>query len=145
MLFASSRMVAFDMSIAMRWYNDAAGQLIVPHTAFGLAAARLIDVEPAIPMVTLATAHPAKFPEAVERATGQRPSLPARVGDLFDREEKYASRSEEHTSELQSLMRISYAVFCLKKKITTHHNNSTQNNTKTIPRRHINTHHTHTH
>jgi len=39
--------------------------------------------------VTLATAHPAKFPDAVERATGMRPTLPRRVGDLFDREERY--------------------------------------------------------
>ena len=41
-------------------------------------------------MVTLATAHPAKFRDAVERATGQRPALPARVGDLFEREERCA-------------------------------------------------------
>jgi len=41
--------------------------------------------------VTLATAHPAKFGDAVERATGMRPGLPARVGDLFDREERYAT------------------------------------------------------
>ena len=39
-------------------------------------------------MVTLATAHPAKFGDAVERATGQRPVLPARIGDLFEREER---------------------------------------------------------
>jgi threonine synthase len=39
--------------------------------------------------VTLATAHPAKFPDAVERATGQRPALPPRIGDLFEREERY--------------------------------------------------------
>ena len=39
-------------------------------------------------MVTLATAHPAKFRDAVERATGQRPSLPSRIGDLFEREER---------------------------------------------------------
>jgi threonine synthase len=39
-------------------------------------------------MVTLATAHPAKFREAVERATGQRPVLPSRMGDLFQREER---------------------------------------------------------
>src|SRR3546814_6563264 len=38
-------------------------------------------------------------------------------------------RSEEHTSELQSLMRISYAVFCLKKKTTTQHNNTMETNT----------------
>ncbi len=43
-----------------------------------------------MPVVTLATAHPAKFRDAVERATGQRPSLPARVGDLFEREERFA-------------------------------------------------------
>jgi threonine synthase len=41
-----------------------------------------------VPVVTLATAHPAKFPDAVERATGRRPGLPARVGDLFEREER---------------------------------------------------------
>ena len=42
-----------------------------------------------MPVVTLATAHPAKFRDAVERATGTRPSLPARVGDLFKRDERY--------------------------------------------------------
>jgi len=42
-----------------------------------------------VPVVTLATAHPAKFRDAVERATGSRPLLPLRVGDLFDREERY--------------------------------------------------------
>jgi threonine synthase len=40
-------------------------------------------------VVTLATAHPSKFRDAVERATGERPSLPARIGDLFEREERY--------------------------------------------------------
>ena len=42
-----------------------------------------------VPVVTLATAHPAKFRDAVERATGQRPAMPSRVGSLFDREERY--------------------------------------------------------
>jgi threonine synthase len=37
----------------------------------------------------MATAHPAKFPEAIERATGHRPSLPPRLADLFDREERF--------------------------------------------------------
>jgi len=44
-----------------------------------------------VPVVTLATAHPAKFGDAVERATGKRPPLPARIGDLLEREERYAS------------------------------------------------------
>ena len=67
--------------------------LIDPHTAIGLAAARAAsgsaDLPAGAPIVTLATAHPAKFPDAVERATGTRPGLPARVGDLFAREEAY--------------------------------------------------------
>ncbi|MEI6200452.1 MAG: threonine synthase, partial [Enhydrobacter sp.] len=44
--------------------------------------------DPAIPMVVLATAHPAKFPDAVEKAIGVRPALPARLGDLLDRTER---------------------------------------------------------
>ena len=44
---------------------------------------------PDAPMVCLATAHPAKFPDAVERATGVRPPLPERLADLFEREERY--------------------------------------------------------
>ncbi len=58
------------------------GLLIDPHTAVGRAAARLYADDPQIPMVTLATAHPAKFPDPVEKATGIRPQLPARYGDL---------------------------------------------------------------
>jgi threonine synthase len=64
------------------------GRLVDPHTAVGLAAARSLD--PRGPVVSLSTAHPAKFPDAVERATGQRPQLPARLADLLEREERYA-------------------------------------------------------
>lgn len=63
-----------------------------PHTAVGVAAARRVLATGAAsgsPMICLGTAHPAKFPDAVERATGQRPELPARVGDLFEREERF--------------------------------------------------------
>ncbi len=52
-------------------------------------AARTADLPAGTPVLTLATAHPAKFGDAVERATGVRPTLPARVGDLFEREERY--------------------------------------------------------
>ncbi|MFA7602752.1 MAG: threonine synthase [Novosphingobium sp.] len=89
-LFSSARADADDMSRAIRWAWEHCGELIDPHTAIGLHAARSTDLPREIPIVTLATAHPAKFRDAVERATGQRPSLPARVGDLFDREERYA-------------------------------------------------------
>ncbi|MGK2873153.1 MAG: threonine synthase [Alphaproteobacteria bacterium] len=59
------------------------GMQIDPHTAVGRAAARRYTHEPQIPMVTLATAHPAKFPDPVEKATGIRPQLPPRYGDLL--------------------------------------------------------------
>ena len=51
-------------------------------------AARTVEVADGVPVVTLATAHPAKFRDAVERATGVRPALPHRIGSLFEREER---------------------------------------------------------
>jgi threonine synthase len=64
------------------------GETIDPHTAIGYAVAQQHRRDRAIPMVVLATAHPAKFPDAVEKATGVRPPLPARLGDLLDRAER---------------------------------------------------------
>ena len=64
------------------------GMLIDPHTAVGLAAARARNEHDGTPMVVLATAHPAKFPDAVEAATGVRPPLPDRMADLYEREER---------------------------------------------------------
>ena len=64
------------------------GETIDPHTAVGYALAQQHRRDSAIPMVVLATAHPAKFPDAVEKATGQRPKLPARLGDLLERAER---------------------------------------------------------
>jgi threonine synthase len=72
----------------IREVHDATGVLVDPHTAVGIGAARACRRGDA-PMVALATAHPAKFPDAVERATGVRPPLPARLADLFDREERF--------------------------------------------------------
>jgi threonine synthase len=89
-LFTSARADAAEMAQAMRWAHEACGEVLDPHTAIGLHAARAAtDLPAAVPVVTLATAHPAKFRDAVERATGVRPSLPTRMGDLFEREEAY--------------------------------------------------------
>jgi threonine synthase len=71
--------------IAATWKET--GELLDPHTAVGYAAARKGDG--AAPMVTLATAHPAKFPDAVEAASGVRPVAPARLAELMDRPERY--------------------------------------------------------
>jgi threonine synthase len=89
-LFTSARTSAEEMEAAIRWGWEACAELIDPHTACGLHAARHCGLPSDIPVVTLATAHPAKFPDAVSRATGQHPQLPGRVGDLFDREERLA-------------------------------------------------------
>ena len=89
-LFTSARADAAEMSSAIRWAWENCGELIDPHTACGLHAARASSLDAAIPIVTLATAHPAKFRDPVERATGNRPALPARIGDLFQREERFA-------------------------------------------------------
>jgi threonine synthase len=66
----------------------ATGYLADPHTAIGIAAARARPVAPGVPMVAMATAHPAKFPEAVARATGAHPALPPGLADLLDRPER---------------------------------------------------------
>ena len=65
------------------------GELVDPHTAVGIDAARARRGDPSVPMVALATAHAAKFPDAVEAATGIRPDLPNRLSDLYDREERF--------------------------------------------------------
>ena len=65
------------------------GELIDPHSAIGLAAARAVRLDPDVAVVALATAHPAKFPDAVEKATGRRPALPPALGDLYRREERF--------------------------------------------------------
>ncbi len=64
------------------------GELVDPHSAIGIAAAHAAARDRGGPVIALATAHPAKFPDAVERATGRRPPLPARLADLLERPER---------------------------------------------------------
>jgi threonine synthase len=88
-LFSSASIDGDAMALALRWAQEHGGQIIDPHSAVGLAAARALEIDADVPVVTLATAHPAKFRDAVERATGVRPALPPRMGNLFEREERY--------------------------------------------------------
>ncbi|CTQ31510.1 threonine synthase [Jannaschia rubra] len=85
-IYASGRASEEETSRTIADTLRRTGELLCPHTAVGVHVARqhLDDA----PMVTLATAHPAKFPDAVEAATGIRPSLPPRMADLFDRDER---------------------------------------------------------
>jgi threonine synthase len=66
----------------------ASGRIIDPHSAVGVDAARkALAAAPMTPVIALGTAHPAKFPDAVERSTGVRPRLPERLSDLMGRKE----------------------------------------------------------
>ncbi len=85
-----------DATLAeIRRVHAETGLLVDPHTAIGIHAARARRRDARTPMVCIATAHPAKFPDAVERATGIRPPLPPRLADLFDREERCAALPNE--------------------------------------------------
>jgi threonine synthase len=64
------------------------GETLDPHTAVGYAVAQQHRRDEKVPMVVLSTAHPAKFPDAVQKATGERPALPQRLADLMDRTER---------------------------------------------------------
>lgn len=65
------------------------GIVIDPHTAVGLHGALSTKDDPSVPIINLACAHPAKFPDAVEKAIGKRPPLPERMGDLLERPEYF--------------------------------------------------------
>jgi len=88
----SFRAAAFDDDATLaeiaRVHRETA-MLLDPHTATGTAAAAMLTALDGDrhPVVTMATAHPAKFPDAVAQATGVRPALPDHLADLFDREE----------------------------------------------------------
>jgi threonine synthase len=87
-LFAAARAHDSDTIAMIRRMYAETGELIDPHTAVGLVAAAEQRGDAAIPMVTVSTAHPAKFPDAVEQATGVRPGLPPRLADLLQRPER---------------------------------------------------------
>jgi threonine synthase len=86
--FAAARADEAEVSTAIKATLEEAGYLIDPHTAVGLVSARKTKAEPGVPTVVLSTAHPAKFPDAVEAACGVRPALPAWLGDLMERPER---------------------------------------------------------
>lgn len=85
--FSAERSTDPETLQMMRECYEHTGVLIDPHTAVGLHATLQSQEDPTIPVVTVATAHPSKFPDAVEQATGIRPALPPHLADLMDRAE----------------------------------------------------------
>jgi threonine synthase len=86
-LFVADRADQDETAAAIRTTWRETGYLADPHTAVALAVAEKATHDPATPMVSLSTAHPAKFPAAVEAASGVVPALPEWLGDLHGRPE----------------------------------------------------------
>jgi threonine synthase len=99
--FASGRCSEEETSATIARTLAETGELLCPHSAVGVHVAE--QYLGTTPMVTLATAHPAKFPDAVERASGIRPGLPPRMADLFDRAER-VTRVPNDLAALESLV-----------------------------------------
>ncbi|WP_426037701.1 threonine synthase [Cypionkella sp. TWP1-2-1b2] len=100
--FASGRCSEDETTATMRRAFAETGEILCPHSAIGVKVAE--EHLGAAPMITLATAHPAKFPDAVEVAIGTRPQLPPRMADLFARPER-VTRVPNDLGALQALIR----------------------------------------
>ena len=85
--YSSGRVSEQETSATIAATLKASAELLCPHSAIGVKVANEQRVA-GTPMITLATAHPAKFPAAVEAATGIHPPLPPRMADLYDRPER---------------------------------------------------------
>jgi threonine synthase len=90
-LFVGHRLGDDETKLAIRTMHKLTGELLDPHSAIGVAAGLRHHDYRSSALVALATAHPAKFPDAVEAATGVRPRLPERLKDLHARAERCAA------------------------------------------------------
>jgi threonine synthase len=88
--FSAARTDEAETMETIKSVYAAQNYVLDPHTAVGVHVARKLKGEGSGPMIALSTAHPAKFPEAVEAAIGVRPKLPPRFADLLDRRERIA-------------------------------------------------------
>lgn len=102
--FDSGRCSEEGTSAAIATVHQMTGQVVCPHTAVAIKVAADKRFNPSVPMISLATAHAAKFPDAVETACGIRPDLPPHMADLFEREERF-SRVENDLEALKTHIR----------------------------------------
>lgn len=93
-LFAAERIDDAQTKAVIKEVYATTGELLDPHTAVGVGAARACRSD-THPMVTLATAHPAKFPDAVKEASDVHPELPAHLSDLFDLPERFSELAND--------------------------------------------------
>jgi len=85
----SSHKVDDDLTCAViKRVAEQNNYLLDPHSAIGVEAGRVCNQYPEVPMITMATAHPVKFPDAVIKAGQDAPQLPRHLSDLLEREER---------------------------------------------------------
>ena len=88
--FDAASAVEAEVAACIRRVKAESGYSLDPHTACGVVAATKTAGRPETPVVVLATAHPAKFPDAIEAITGERPALPPRLAALMSEPERMA-------------------------------------------------------
>jgi threonine synthase len=112
--FSAGRADEAEVAATIRDTYKATGFLPDPHTAVGLAVAARF-AEPGVPMVTLATAHPAKFPAAVEAAAGVEPELPPGFAGILNKRERFVTLANDRQAVADHIVRLTRAA---REKVT---------------------------
>jgi len=107
--FGAGRADEEETAAAIRTVRREADYLIDPHTAVGIAVAEKDIRNPGVPMIVLSTAHPAKFPDAVEAACGVRPALPDWLADLPTRPEQITTLPADQAAVERFILGVSRA------------------------------------
>ena len=107
--FDAGRADETETAAAIRAAWREAGELVDPHTAVALAVADRDTTDTTVPSIVLSTAHPAKFPDAVEAACGQRPQLPAWLDGLMTKSEHMKVMKNEQGEVERFVLSVSRA------------------------------------
>jgi len=102
-VYGSGRVSEEETRATIARVYEETGRLICPHTAVGVRVAEDF-LDPTVPMISLATAHPSKFPTAVESACGVHPPLPSLMDDLYDKPERFTQIADD-TQAIQDYIR----------------------------------------
>jgi threonine synthase len=107
--FSADRADEEETAATIRTMLRETGHFIDPHTAVGVAVAEKENRDPSVPMVVLGTAHPAKFPDAVEAACGVRPALPQWLAGLDQRPERVTTLPVDPRAVERHILSVSRA------------------------------------
>ena len=108
-IFSADRADEQETAAAIRTVLRETGHSIDPHTAVAVAVAEKENRDPSVPMVVLATAHAAKFPDALQAATGSRPPLPEWLSDLPARSERVTTLPVDPAAVERHILSLSRA------------------------------------